>query len=63
MKDTSYNILLTAGYGGAGDSNVQIHVRTDLITTTSFDIQKRWTSSTGCYFWQASGYIPNEQGV
>lgn len=55
MADTNYSISATAGYSGTGDSSVQIHIRTDMITTTTFAIQKQWTSSSGYYYWQVSG--------
>lgn len=57
MVNTQYSILISAGMSGVGDTSVQAHIRTDNITTTSFKIQKQWSSSNGTYFWQASGYI------
>ena len=55
MINIYYNIMLTPGMPSSGDSTVEIHVRTDMITTTSFAIQKQWTSSTGFYYWRVEG--------
>lgn len=55
MSSTNYDINISAGYPGAGDNTVSIHIRTDMITTTSFAIQKHWTSNNGAYYWQVSG--------
>ena len=55
MSSTNYNISASAGYPGVGDNTVAIHIRTDMITTTSFAIQKHWSSNNGTYYWQVSG--------
>ena len=56
MSNTDYNIMICPGENGIGDDTVQIHVRTNMITTTSFGIQKQWTSSNGYYYWRVEGY-------
>ena len=55
MSSVNYDINISAGYPGAGDNTVTIHIRTDMITTTSFAIQKHWESNNGAYYWQVSG--------
>ena len=55
MSSTNYDINISAGYPGVGDNTVTIHIRTDMITTTSFAIQKHWSSNNGAYYWQVSG--------
>jgi len=55
MADANYNVLLAVGYGGNGDATVQGHIRTDMLTTTSFGVNKQWSSNSGYYYWQVSG--------
>ena len=55
MANTYYTIMLTPGMATTGDATVQVHVRTDMITTTSFGIQKQWTSDSGFYYWRVEG--------
>jgi len=55
MADTKYLVLLTVGFPSSGDSTCSILARTDLLTTTTISIQKQWTSTNGCYYWQVSG--------
>ena len=59
MSSVNYDINISAGYPGAGDNTVTIHIRTDMITTTSFAIQKHWESNNGAYYWQVSGIAAN----
>lgn len=57
MSDTDYSIMICPAMNNAGDYTVSILVRSDMITTSSFGVQKQWTSSTGYYYWKAKGYI------
>lgn len=57
MANTDYSIMICPGLNNAGDNTLNIHVRTDMITTTSFGIQKQWSSYSGYYYWEVKGYI------
>lgn len=55
MSSIKYDISISAGYPGVADNTLIIHIRTDMITTTSFAIQKHWATNNGAYYWQVSG--------
>lgn len=56
--DTNYTITEGFGMSGGGDATAHYTIQTDTITTTGFSFKAQWTSSTSGYFyWQASGYI------
>lgn len=56
MSNTNYNISATPAMASSGDATVQIHIRTDQITTSSFGIQKQWSSNNGFYYWSVQGF-------
>lgn len=55
MSDVNYTILGIAGMGSQGDATLQISIRTDMITTTTFGVQKQWTNISGSYYWYVCG--------
>lgn len=55
MKNTSYTIMTSCTYPGAGDTSTTVKVDNSLTTTQNFSVRKNWQSTGGGFHWQVSG--------
>ena len=55
MENTSYTIITSCTYPGAGDATTTVKVDDSLRTTQTFRVRKNWQSTGGGFHWQVSG--------